>query len=321
MNIEHLTKSQIVLLTLFVSFVSSMATGIVVVTLMQQAPEPVLQSITNVVKTIEKSVPVTVTTPGKTIVVKDEDLMVAAIAQNSKSVIALKAFDETSGTILSAGVGTIVSSSGLIITDKGNFNSGNLIAKIDGVQYGIKFISSDKDGNLALGKIVPLDLSLGSTATSTSSTSTPPVGNSQAASVAGTTTGTTTPTTLPVFTPVSLGDSSTLKLGQTAIVIGGRDGQSIASGIITNLDVVTTQDKDTKVETKVLQNIGLSQKLTSYSNGAPIITLDGSVVGFASIDDVAGTQGGTPVDGAKKLISAELNPPSPATSTTTKKTL
>ena len=69
---EHLTKAQIVLLTLFVSFVSSMATGIVVVTLMQQAPEPVLQSITRVVeKTIEKVVPTIVERPGKQLIIKD----------------------------------------------------------------------------------------------------------------------------------------------------------------------------------------------------------------------------------------------------------
>ena len=53
---EHLTKVQIVLLTLFVSFVASMATGIVVVTLMEQASGPVNQTITNVVeRTIEKN--------------------------------------------------------------------------------------------------------------------------------------------------------------------------------------------------------------------------------------------------------------------------
>ena len=71
---EHLTKAQIVLLTLFVSFVASMATGIVVVTLMDQAPDPVNQTITNVVeRTIEKITPTFVEKPGETVIVKDED--------------------------------------------------------------------------------------------------------------------------------------------------------------------------------------------------------------------------------------------------------
>ena len=45
MDIEHLTKTQIVLLVLLVSFVTSMATGIVTVSLMDQAPEGVTYTI------------------------------------------------------------------------------------------------------------------------------------------------------------------------------------------------------------------------------------------------------------------------------------
>jgi hypothetical protein len=67
---EHLNKAQIVLLTLFVSFVASMATGIVVVTLMQQSPEPVAQTITKVIeRTIEKVTPTFVDKPGKQVII------------------------------------------------------------------------------------------------------------------------------------------------------------------------------------------------------------------------------------------------------------
>ncbi|MDD5152822.1 MAG: hypothetical protein PHS95_02355 [Candidatus Pacebacteria bacterium] len=320
MNIEHLTKSQIVLLTLFVSFVSSMATGIVVVTLMQQAPEPVLQSITNVVKTIEKGIPVTVEKPGKTIIVKDEDLMVSAIAQNSKSVFALRTYD-SEGNAVPVGVGTIVSSEGLVITDKVNFDIGTLTAKVGGIQYVVKFISSSKDNNLALGKLVPVDLAVESTATTS-----PALATSGAPDASGSTTqtasaagkivvATSTPPVKVTFAPVVLGSSDTIKVGQTAIVIGGRDGQSIVTGLITSLDTSTTEDKNTKV----LNNINLSQKLSSSYNGAPIITLDGAVVGFVSIDEIMGIQAGLPVNDAKKLISAELAP-APTPVSTTKKT-
>src|SRR3989344_2302754 len=97
---EHLTKAQIVLLTLFVSFVASMATGIVVVTLMDQAPDPVNQTITNVVeRTIEKITPTFVEKPGKQIIIKDEDLVVAAIEKNTKSTVALK-FNKGRGDFL-----------------------------------------------------------------------------------------------------------------------------------------------------------------------------------------------------------------------------
>ena len=51
---ESLTKTQIVLLVLLVSFVTSLTTGIVTVTLVNQAPQPVTHTIN---KVVEKLVP------------------------------------------------------------------------------------------------------------------------------------------------------------------------------------------------------------------------------------------------------------------------
>lgn len=271
---EHLTKAQIVLLTLFVSFVASMATGVVVVTLMEQAPGPVNQTITNVVeRTIEKITPTFIEKPGKTVIVKDEDLVVAAIENNSKSVLALRTTTEA-GDVLANGVGTIVSKDGLVVTDSANFNQGLLTTTINGVQYRVEFIARNSESGLGIGKLAPV-----------SATSTPP------------------------FDAVSLGDVSLLKLGQTALVIGGRDGKTISTGLITNLDMRTITDKETKEETKILSNIGISTKFSSTSNGAPIINLDGSVVGFLSINEVAGTQSGIPGIEARSLIEEANTPP------------
>ena len=49
---ESLTKTQIVLLVLLVSFVTSLATGIVTVTLVNQAPQPVTHTINKVVENL-----------------------------------------------------------------------------------------------------------------------------------------------------------------------------------------------------------------------------------------------------------------------------
>lgn len=269
---EHLNKSQIILLTLFVSFVASMATGIVVVTLMQQSPEPVTQTLTRVVeRTIEKITPVTVTEKvTKTVVVKDEDLMVAAIERNIKSVIAFKTVIGEGGT-LSSGVGTIVSSDGLVITDRWNFGLGELYTTINGIQYMVAVVSNEKGNALGLGRLVPVSA-----------------------------------TTTPVFAAASLGGTDALKLGQTSLVIGGRDGKTISTGIITVLDTRTMADKETKAETKVLDNIGISTRFAGASNGAPIINLNGEVVGFLSINESAGSQFGTPSFEARKLIDAVI---------------
>ena len=56
----NLNTQQIVLLCLLVSFVTSIATGITVVSLMQQVPEPVTQTINRV---IEKTVETVAQTP------------------------------------------------------------------------------------------------------------------------------------------------------------------------------------------------------------------------------------------------------------------
>lgn len=58
MEIEELTKQQLILLALLVSFITSIATGIVTVSLMDQAPQSVTQVIDRVVeRTVERVMP------------------------------------------------------------------------------------------------------------------------------------------------------------------------------------------------------------------------------------------------------------------------
>lgn len=85
MDIEHLNKFQLVLLALLVSFVTSIATGIVTVTLLAQAPPPVTETINRVVeRTIQTIVPQaassTKQTTTQTIIVKEDDLITGSIA-------------------------------------------------------------------------------------------------------------------------------------------------------------------------------------------------------------------------------------------------
>ena len=63
MDIKELNKTQLILLTLLITFVVSIATGIITVSLMQQAPKSVPQTINSVIqRTIEKVTTVPVET-------------------------------------------------------------------------------------------------------------------------------------------------------------------------------------------------------------------------------------------------------------------
>lgn len=271
---EHLTKAQIVLLTIFVSFVASMATGIVVVTLMQQSPEPVTQTLTKVVeRTIEKITANPTEKNSTPAPANVEDLTVAAIERNIKSTVVFKAVSG-SGEAHSAGIGTIVSADGLVVTDTGNFGEGALTTTVGGVQYALQVVSNEKGNSLGLGRLTPVG--------------------------AGVAAGT--------FTPVVLGNPDLLKLGQTTIVLGGWDGKTVMSGLVNNLEMRTIVDKDKKTETKVVDNIGVSTRPGASSNGAPIISLSGEVVGFLSINESAGSQLGVPAREAKRLIDQATKP-------------
>ena len=101
MDIEELSKSQTVLLVLLVSFVTSMATGIVTVSLMDQAPTSVAQTVNRVIQQTIKEVTApsetaaasTATQPTKTVVVKESDEIAGAVAKSSASVVRLYSAD------------------------------------------------------------------------------------------------------------------------------------------------------------------------------------------------------------------------------------
>src|SRR3990167_4673112 len=102
MDIKDLNKPQLILLAILLSFVTSIATGIVTVTLMQQAPDSVTVPINRVIQqTVEKIQQVEGKTTVNTVVIKEEDLVVDAIAKNQSTVFALSkdGFDLNGGAI------------------------------------------------------------------------------------------------------------------------------------------------------------------------------------------------------------------------------
>lgn len=85
MNIEDLTKTQLLLLTILVNFVTSIATGVLTVSLLDQAPPTVIQTVNRIVDhTIEQvttEVPVIRNVPVEA--PSTEDLLTSAIANDT----------------------------------------------------------------------------------------------------------------------------------------------------------------------------------------------------------------------------------------------
>jgi hypothetical protein len=118
MDMKELNKSQLILLAVLLSFVTSIATGITTVTLMQQAPDSFTVPVNRVIKqTVEKIQQVEGKTVTQTVIVKEEDLVVDAIAKNKSSVFAISKDGYDGGVPISLGQGFVINSDGVIVAD------------------------------------------------------------------------------------------------------------------------------------------------------------------------------------------------------------
>lgn len=151
---EHLTKQQIVLLTLLVSFVTSIATGIVTVSLMDQAPAGVTQTINRVVEhTIERVVTANVVAP-------TEDNSISQItAKISKSTIRIKPESGAGDSV--TGLGVILSDDGVVVVDKAELIGNSVGILSTGEEYPLQIIKSDSNEDVAYVRLqIPSDKKL-----------------------------------------------------------------------------------------------------------------------------------------------------------------
>ncbi len=163
MDIKDLNKSQLILLAVLLSFVTSIATGITTVTLMQQAPSSFTTPVNNVIKqTIEKIQQVEGKTTVQTVIIKEEDLVVDAIAKNRTAifVVTKEIFSLEEGKIVevSAGRGFVASADGVVVVD-GNLvpGAGVYYLKNDSGKFKADFISINEAGFAFLKIGAPLD--------------------------------------------------------------------------------------------------------------------------------------------------------------------
>ena len=274
MDMEKLTKQQIVLVTLLVSFVTSIATGIVTVALMDQAPAGAIQTINQIVeKTVER-----VTTPAadsnsaavithETVVVSEDDKIAEAVDKNKNSIVRIYSNATNAGDVaqnIFIGLGTIVSKEGLIATGDvfADPNGKYLVTQDNNKFYSVIVLPKKNGSQFYFLKILQ-----------------------DAKNIIN-------------FTPVTFADSDGLKLGQTVIALSGQKQDSISIGIVSSLiasDFTTAtssiKSSTTSTTTKIVipKNMALdaSVNLDSSISGGPLLNLTGEVVGLRISTDVS----------------------------------
>lgn len=117
MNMEELSKSQLILLTILVNFVTSVATGILTVSLLDEAPPIVTQTVNRVVEhTIERvtqqvAPAVAALAPAPS----NQDLVTAAIGMSASREVAIYAA-QTGTSTPAVSIGTYLSKSRTVVT-------------------------------------------------------------------------------------------------------------------------------------------------------------------------------------------------------------
>lgn len=202
MDIERLNQTQVILLTLLISFVTSIATGIATVSLMEKAPTDVTRVISRIVeKPVETFTPGSreVITQERTIVVNESETISNAVTKLTPSLVRLYTLSGRN-KLEFAGMGLIISADGDVVADSRIVdNDETYIARLsDGTEVTAEpseaateqgFFRLKADANAALPELTPA-----------------------------------------VFEPFN-----NLVLGQTIIAIGGDTSTRISLGVIAEL--------------------------------------------------------------------------------------
>ena len=256
---DDLNNKQIILLAMLVSFVMSIATGIITVSLLEEAPQTVTQTVNRIVeRTIERVVsedpnstkptPVTTITKEVTVYAKEDDLVVGAVEKNQTRVATIYAAPfATSSAPLATGF--VVSRDGLIVTSArslaGAIPKDGYAVIADGKFYLAKPVFMEGKSSIAFIKVSGLTEKDGLNA-------------------------------------VTFGSTLAPKLAQTAVVLGGSDGTSIFKTTLSRLIYGKAQGTSSPA---FLGGIETTPRIPDENEGALVVNLDAQSIGIALWDD------------------------------------
>lgn len=267
---ENLSKQQIILLSLLVSFVTSIATGILTVSLLEKAPPVITQTVNRVVeRTVERVIPETVveTTPGKTIVeretvvVKEDELIPASVEKNGPAVVRIFKKGTNAGAQEEfTSLGVIVSKEGTVIAPYSEADGMSVfrVELIDGSSHELVFATTtEAETSFSLFSIITAD------------------------------------TGPQALTFATLGRSDSVRLGQTVIGLGGAKTNEVAIGIVSSLDDGRTSPHRT---------IGTNLYANPIMAGSPLLNLNGQVIGIMEGGTTANRGAFLPIDIAREMF-------------------
>jgi hypothetical protein len=246
-DLEELNTSQIILLALLVSFVTSIATGIVTVSLLAQAPPTVTNTVNQIVeRTIETVLPaennqhVTTTVKETTVVVKEDELITDSIAQSLGKTGRVYQGIATSTPVvgLAEQIGT-----GVLITDSTIVDGDHLI-NFGGASA--VFTVSQEFPSIGVAVLIPKSAS-------------------------------STPGLPPAF---RIGDTNGLKLGQTVIALVSVVEERVAIGAVSSRsELATVQKKDAgKSDVRSID----TNIVNTLVPGTPLVNIFGDIVGIST---------------------------------------
>lgn len=250
---EDLNKTQMVLLCLLVSFVTSIGTGIITTSLLREVPQNVTQTINRVVeRTVETIVPQAPNTVTRevTVVVKEEDLIIDSINKTRGSLVRIVQ-NQTEGQAVVQSVGVVIKKDGTILADKRFViagNSYNVIFSANGESYPVAIVgTSEKTNAVFLTPVIK--------------------GNAP-----------------KNFIPAVIGKTDNPQLGQTVIAVGGKEKEAVAIGRIGSVSHEEIMINATT--TKVASAVEIDTPLRDLIAGSILLNLNGEMIGFENFEPV-----------------------------------